>query len=215
MSQLAVLKEEFHKEGINITAFPITLDSWFGSRELKQALQKLGFKQIIIAGKSNYVFKISKKKRSAVEKKKEVKLVADQWGIDVPACRKKGWSPSFGDIILFFFEKSSTRTDSIMDFSEIPHRGAEIWHIWKPHYLVEFFWKMLKSVFKINSMQLQGDGLYAGLLVKVLSYLLAIRLKGLRPFLKRSLGKIMRQIQREYKLDTLAQEHFHLNIFVA
>jgi hypothetical protein len=85
-----------------------------------------------------------------------------------------------------------------MVFSETPHRGAEIWHIWKQHHIIEFFWKMFKSVFKINSMQLQGDGLYAGLLVKVLSYLLAIRLQGKRPFSKMSLTQIMRQIQREY-----------------
>jgi hypothetical protein len=140
----------------------------------------------------------------------ELKLIAKQWGINVPARRKKGKSPTFGDIVLFFFEKSSTRTYYLMDFSETPHRGAEIWHIWKQHHLIEFFWKMLKSVFKINSMQLQGDGLYAGLLVKMLSYLLAIRLKGLHSFSKMSLIQIMRKIQREYNLETLAMEHFHL-----
>lgn len=207
---LTVLKEEFKKEGIDITRFPITLDSWFVSEELKQELHKLGYKNIIIAGKSNYVFSINGKKQKASGWKKELKLVAEQWGIDVPASRVKGKSPTFGDIVLFFFEKSSTKTYYLMDFSETPHRGAEIWHIWKQHHLIEFFWKMLKSVFKINSMQLQGDGLYAGLLVKILSYLWDRRLKGLRPFFKMSLIQIMRKIQREYNLETLAIEHFHL-----
>lgn len=210
LSMLTVLKEEFKKEGIDITVFPITLDSWFVSEELKQELHKLGYKKIIIAGKSNYTFKINKLTQKASAWKKELKLVANQWGIDVPACRKRGQSPTFGDIVLFFFEKSTTRIYYLMDFSETPHRGAEIWHIWKQHHLIEFFWKMLKSVFKINSMQLQGDGLYAGLLVKMLSYLLAIRLKGLRHFSKMSLIQIQRQIQREYNLETLAMEHFHL-----
>ncbi len=191
---LTVLKEEFKKEGIDITMFPITLDSWFVSEELKQELHKLGYKNIIIAGKSNYTFKINKLTQKASAFQDELKLVANQWGIDVPACRKRGKSPTFGDIVLFFFEKSTTRIYYLMDFSETPHRGAEIWHIWKQHHLIEFFWKWLLSVFKINSMQLQGDGLYAGLLVKMLSYLLAIRLKGLRPFSKMSLI----QIQREY-----------------
>jgi hypothetical protein len=35
LSMLTVLKEEFKKQGIDITVFPITLDSWFVSKELK------------------------------------------------------------------------------------------------------------------------------------------------------------------------------------
>ena len=50
LSMLTVLKEEFEKEGIDITMFPITLDSWFVSEELKQELHKLGYKNIIIKG---------------------------------------------------------------------------------------------------------------------------------------------------------------------
>ncbi len=35
----------------------------------------------------------------------------------------------------------------------------------------------MKSIFQIRSMQLQGDGLYTALLMKVLAYLLALRLQ--------------------------------------
>lgn len=209
LSMLAVLKEEFELHDIDITKFPITLDSWFVSEELKQKLHELGFKNIIIAGKGNYTFTIDSTKQKASHWKKEIKLKTEQWGIDVPACRVKGNSPTFGDVILFFFKKSTTRTYYLMDFSEVSHRGAELWHIWKQHHLVEFFWKMLKSVFKIKSMQLQGDGLYMGLLIKVLSYLLVIRLKSLKPFSKLSIVQIMRKVRREYDLEALIEEHFH------
>lgn len=209
LSMLAVLKEEFELHDIDITKFPITLDSWFVSEELKQKLHELGFKNIIIAGKGNYTFEIDSTKQKASHWKKEIKLKTEQWGIDVPACRVKGNSPTFGDVILFFFKKSTTRTYYLMDFSEVSHRGAELWHIWKQHHLVEFFWKMLKSVFKIKSMQLQGDGLYMGLLIKVLSYLLVIRLKLLKPFSKLSIVQIMRKVRREYDLEALIEEHFH------
>ena len=138
---LTVLKEEFNFESIDITKFPITLDSWFVSDELKLELHKLGFKSIIYACKGNYVFKIANQSRQASDWKKEVFLTTEQWGIDVPACRLKGWSPTFGDIVLCLEEKSTTKTYYLMDFSEAPHRGAEIWHIWKQHHLVEFFWK--------------------------------------------------------------------------
>jgi hypothetical protein len=52
-----------------------------------------------------------------------------------------------------------------------------MWHIWKQHHVIEWFWKIMKSIFHIRSMQLQGDGRYTALLIKVLFYLLALRLQ--------------------------------------
>jgi len=42
-----------------------------------------------------------------------------------------------------------------------------MWHIWKQHHVIECFWKIMKSIFHMRSMQLQGDGLYTALLIKV------------------------------------------------
>ncbi len=63
-------------------------------------------------------------------------------------------------------------------------------------------------------MQLQGDGLYTALLIKVLAYLLAIRVQAKRGFSELSITQIMRKIQRDYDLKTLLKEHFHLLYFV-
>lgn len=215
ISMMTALKEEFGKHGIDITQFPVTMDSWFVSEELKKKLRELGFHKIVIAGKGNYVFDIKNKKQKASFWKKEVVLVSGQWATDVPSCRVKAESPTFGEIVLFFFEKSTTRTYYLMDFSQNPMRGAEMWHIWKQHHLIEHFWKLLKSVFKIKSMQLQGDGLYAGLLVKILSYLLAIRLKTHKSYSKLSIVQIMRKIRRDSDLEQLISEHFHLSLSVS
>jgi len=102
---LATLKEEFERLDIEITAFPLTLDSWFVSEELKQKLHKLGFKNIIIAGKGNYTFKMGSTKQKASQWKQEIQLKTEQWGIDVPAGRTKATSPTFGHIVLFFLSK--------------------------------------------------------------------------------------------------------------
>lgn len=212
IAMLKRLKEEFAKVGIDITAFPISLDSWFVSEGLKQKLYLLGFKKINIAGKGNYTFTIKTKKQKASLWKKQIVLISNQWGIDVPSCRVKAHSPTFGDIVLFFYEKNTTRNYYLMDFSETPMRGAEIWHIWKQHHLIECFWKIMKSVFQIRSMRLQGDGLYTGLLIKVMSYLLAIRLKAQKTLSKLTIVQIMRKIRREYGLKELMIEHFHLPI---
>ena len=208
LSMLANLKQEFDLHGIDITQFPLTLDSWFVSQPLRQQLYQLGFKNIIIAGKGNYSFEIGSKKQKVREWKKQIQLKTQQWGIDVPSCRVKANSPTFGDVVLFFFQKSTTRSYYLMDFSEKAHRAAEIWHIWKQHHLIEYFWRMLKSVFKINSMQLRGDGLYSALLVKVVAYLLALRLK-LFVFSNLTIVQIMRKIRRDFDLDDFFNEHFH------
>ena len=208
ISMLTRLKEEFLKEGIDLTAFAITLDSWFVSEDLKQELRFLGFEKIIIAGKGNYVFTIGGKKQKASVWKKTLKLIKDQWGINVPSIRVKAENPTFGSLVLFFFEKNTTRSYYLMDFSKIPLRGAEIWHIWKQHHIIECFWKNLKSVFGIKEMRLQGEGLYASLLIKVIAYLLAIRIRATKPFFKMSITQIMRKIQRDLDLKDMF-EHFH------
>jgi hypothetical protein len=209
------LKEEFEKYEIDITQFPITMDSWFASQELKKDLHSIGFHKIIVAGKGNYVFHLKKLKQKASVWKKEIELTSGRWGIDVPSCRIKGKSPAFGDAVLFFFKKNTTNVYYLIDFSIDAMRGAEIWHVWKHHNFIEYFWKILKSVFKIKSMRLRGDGIYAGLLVKIFSYLLAVRLKSQGEYSKLSLVQIMRKIRRENDLRVLMEEHFHPRILVS
>ncbi len=82
---LTRLKEEFAKHDIDITTIPITMDSWYVSEPLKQALYKLGFTKIIVVGKSNYVFNDGKVKQTASQWKKEIEYNSTHWGIDVPA----------------------------------------------------------------------------------------------------------------------------------
>src|SRR6266571_9376740 len=91
-----------------------------------------------------------------------------------------------------FFRKSSTRSFYLMNFSQIPLRGAEIWHIWKQHHVIECFWKIMKSIFHMRSMQLQGDGLYTALLIKVFAYVLALRLQAQGVFSTLTITQIMR-----------------------
>src|SRR6516225_7198473 len=89
------------------------------------------FGSALIAGKGNYVFTIDGQKWAASTWKKVLMLEEPKWGIDVPSCRIRGSSPTFGSLILFFFRKSTTRSYYVMNFSQRSLRGAEIWHIWK------------------------------------------------------------------------------------
>jgi len=207
---LSRLKAVFASEGIDLTTLPLTMDSWFVSQPLRERLHRLGFTKIIMAGKSNYTFTIAGTKQDASQWKKELVLHDATWGVDVSSCRVQAHSPTFGAITLFFFQKSTTRSYYLMNFSQVSMRGAEIWHIWKQHHVIECFWKILKSIFHIRSMQLQGDGLYTALLIKVLAYVLAIRVQAHRTFSKLTITQIMRNLSRDHDLKTLLTEHFHL-----
>ena len=209
LCMLTQLKTAFLREGIDITQLPLTMDSAYVSQELRERLHQLGFNQIIIAGKGNYVFTIDEKKQDALTWKKELTLEFPKWGIDVPSCRLWGYSPTFGLLILFFFRKSTTRSYYLMNFSQESLRGAEIWHIWQQHHVVECFWKIMKSIFQLRSMQLQGDGLYTALLIKVFAYLLALRLQAQGVFSKLTMTEIMRKLRREEDLRDFLMTHFH------
>src|SRR4029434_2160733 len=206
---LKQLKSAFHHEGIDITQLPLTLDSAYVSQELRERLHQLGFIDIIIAGKGNYVFTIDGQKWDASTWKKVMMLEEPTWGIDVPSCRIRGYSPTFGSLILFFFRKGTTRSYYLMNFSQRSLRGAEIWHIWKQHHVIECFWKIMKSIFQIRFMHLQGDGLYTALLIKVFAYLLALRLQAQGVFSKLTITEIMRKLRREADLRDFLVTHFH------
>jgi hypothetical protein len=206
---LTQLKTEFLHEGIDITQLPLTMDSAYVSQDLRERLHELGFVDIIIAGKGNYVFTIEAQKWDAATWKKVLMLDEPKWGIDVPSCRIRGLSPTFASLILFFFRKSTTRSYYLMNFAQRPLRGAEIWRIWKQHDVIECFWKIMKSIFQVRSMQLQGDGLYTALLIKVMAYLLALRLQAQRVFSKLTITEIMRKLRREADLRDFLATHFH------
>ena len=92
---LTELKTLFAEEGIDITAFPLTLDSWLASEDLRQKLLSLGFELLVVAGKSCYVFTIKQQKNKAKDWKCQLKLKAPQWGVNVPHWRTKASSPDF------------------------------------------------------------------------------------------------------------------------
>ena len=209
IKMLTELKELFVQEGIDITAFPLTLDSWFASEDLRQKLWSLGFDNLVIAGKSPYVFAIQGQKYQAKDWKSQLNLQAPQWGVDVPHFRAKAESPTFGKVVLFFFAKSSTRVFYLMDLSRQPGRSAEIWNIWREHHRIEQFWRLIKSVFRLKTIQLRDDGLYAGLLIKVIAYLIVGRLLSQKAFKNLSVVQSLRKIRRECNLDDLINQHFH------
>ncbi len=105
-----------------------------------------------MAGKSHAPLTIDGQKQDAAHWKKDLVLPHPTWGIEVPACRVQGHRPTVGSMVRFFFQKSTTRSYSLMHWSQVSMRGAEIWHIWQQQHLIECFWKILTSLFQIRAM---------------------------------------------------------------
>jgi hypothetical protein len=80
--------------------------------------------------------------------------------------------------------------------------------------VIEGFWKIMKSIFQIRSMQLQGDGLYTALLIKVLAYLFAVRLQAQGVFSKLTITQSMRKLRREEDLRDFLETHFHASFSI-
>ena len=67
----------------------------------------------------------------------------------------------------------------------------------------------MQSIFQLRSMQLQGDGLYTALLIKVFAYLLALRLQAQGVFSTLTITEIMRKVRREEDVRDFLMTHFH------
>jgi hypothetical protein len=63
--------------------------------------------------------------------------------------------------------------------------------------------------YRLNFLYSQGDGLYTALLIKVLSYLLALRVQADGVFSQLTLTQIMRKLRREEELGDFLATHFH------
>ena len=196
----------FKQEGIELTKFPITFDSWYGSKELVDMLYSIGFTTILIHAKGNYVFTIDGKKQKLSAHKKEIKLNEFAWGCDgIPVARKVAESPTFGKVLLLFF-KDGGKIKCVMVFGR-KLRASEIISIWKQNHSIECFWRRLKTNLQIHKVRMRDrEGVYAMIGIKIVAYLLMEHLSfqtGL------TFHQLKIQAKREIDICSFFSEHFH------
>lgn len=202
-TMLSEVKDFFSEHSIDLTQFPITFDSWYGSQPLREALEELGFCDILVDTKSDYVFTIDGQKGQLRQHKKQISLES-AWGCDVDVCRKVGLSPTFGKVTLLFFADGK-RKRCMMSFSSL--RACEILSIWRQHHGIEEFWRYLKHLLKLAEMSLHGrSGTYAGVAVKLLSYLLGLSLS---IELRMTFHQVKVEIRKQVDTEIFFFEHFH------
>ena len=198
----------FEGTGIDIRNYPITFDSWYGSRHLIDTLREMGFETILVHGKSNYVMTIDEKKAKLSEHKKSIELLSNQWGCDKPVYRTNATSPTFGKVVvLFFADRGKIRT--MLVFGK-PLRACEILRIWSQHHGIEQYWRHLKTDLNLASMSLKGqNGAYANLGVKVMSYLLIQQVSG---SVRKTFHQTQLELSGQRQMLSDLSEHFHEQI---
>ena len=195
----------FDAQGIDLRKYPIPFDSWYGSKDLIEALLELGFTCILIHGKSNYVMEIDGKTAKLSEHKKDVKLLANQWACDKPVRRVPAKSPTFGELVLLFFSTHG-KTQTMMVFGK-PLRSAEILHIWAQHHGIEQFWRHLKTDLRLSAMSLhQRNGAYGALGIKIFSYLM---IQQVSRSTRLTFHQIKLQLSGERQMLSIISAHFH------
>lgn len=201
--------ELFEQDDIQLSQFPITFDSWYGSSDLVEILEEAGFSQILIHTKSSYVFTIAGKRAKLSEHKKDIELRYDLWGCKgIAVARVAAESPTFGKVILVFFEHCSM-IKCVMVFGR-KLRSCEALSIWKQHNSIEQFWRRLKNDLQVHRMRMRGrNGVYAMVAVKLLAYLVMEKLSALTHL---TFHQIKNYAKRQIDLYSFFCEHFHISI---
>jgi hypothetical protein len=195
----------FDAHAIDLRKYPITFDSWYGSRKLVDALSDLGFVSILVHGKNNYVMRIGDTTAKLSVHKKAVELRENQWGCDKPVCRLKAESPTFGAcVVIFFRDRGKIRT--LLVFGK-PLRTCEAIRVWSQHHGIELYWRYLKSSLHVSAMSLQSrEGAYVSLGIKVISYLMLLQVSISE---QRTFHQIQLQLTGERQTLTEFITHFH------
>ena len=195
----------FDAQGMDLRKYPITFDSWYGSRKLVDALSDLGFASILIHGKNNYVMRIGDTTAKLSAHKKDIELREDQWRCDKLVCRLKAESRTFGNcVVIFFRDRSKIRT--LLVFGK-PLRTCEALRIWSQYHGIEQFWRYLKSNLRGFAMSLESrEGTYVGLSIKIISYLILLQVSISE---RRTFHQIQLQLtgKRQILIDFMT--HFH------
>ena len=205
---IAMLKEVlafFDAHQIDLRKYPITFDSWYGSRKLVETLSEFGFASILIHGKNNYVMRIGDTTAKLSVHKKHIELREDQWGCDKPVCRRKAESRTFGEcVVIFFQDRGKIRT--LLVFGK-PLRTCEALRIWSQHHGIEQFWRYLKSSLRVCAMSLQSrEGAYVSLGIKIISYLILLQVSISE---RRTFHQIQLQLTGERQTLMDFMTHFH------
>lgn len=206
LQALEELKAEFARQGVDLTVLGVSFDSWWVNQQFSTELADLGFDKQVICGKGHLVLETEQSRQSLRAHRAQLKPKPG-WGHDLPAQRLRGHSPTFGEVVVIFFERPRTKAFALLCAGRAL-RACEALRLWSNHHAVETFWKRLKSWLGLGQMQLQGrEGAWAELALRGMAYVLALPLLGAPA---PTLAQLRHELHRQGTFAQLVQEHFQL-----
>lgn len=212
---LSQISKRWLSKGINISKISVSADAAYADNVLIKHILSCGFTKVLVGAKPNYVLRkkaTDKKGKSIREliKVTDFEDVTIGWGMNEPVIRRSGWSPTFGKVVVAG-RKMFGKVSRVFAFGV--HRSAEIFKIWKAHYLIETIFRKLKHFLTWGKSQLRGsNGAYATIVTPFLALAFTNKLKKrLNVTFDKAINTIRFWALKDGQqlIDTLELEHFH------
>jgi hypothetical protein len=157
-----------------IAQIHIVADSAFADSTMIAALRQ-NFTRVVIGGKSSFTFNSN---GNVLKGKNLLTMDLDEhWRGHYTYHRLCATSPTFGDVVLVVYHDGS-RPRYLMFFADADaQRGVQALRINQQRWMIEFFWRTLKTVLHIGKVTLQGrEGAVMMLVMRVATFLLVAKI---------------------------------------
>ncbi len=178
-------------KGVDPRGWFIALDSWYGSKDLLDAIDKLGF-TVTFEGKSSYVFFLNGEKFKAAGLAEETRWRNSNQR-DIDYARVNVTSPTFGEVTLVFFVDADELKYLVMKPNQISAVRTIV--AYKLRWWIEEFFKICKSYLKIEKFQMVKENeIYGHICLRMLCFIVVCFCA--RRVCRETIQKIVRKLNR-------------------
>ena len=162
------LRTRCFSKGIDPRVWLIVMDSWYGSKELLDEIDKLGF-TAIFEGKSNYVFFLNTERAKLAELAEEIRWRNSNQR-DMEYARANVTNPTFGEVTVVLFHDAEELKYLVMKPNLLS--AVRIIVAYKLRWWIEEFFKICKSYLKIEKFQMVKENeVYGHICLRIMCFM--------------------------------------------
>jgi len=178
-------------KGIDPRGWFIAMDSWYGSKDLLDEIDKLGF-TATFEGKSNYVFFLNTERFNAAGLAEEIRWRNSNQR-DIEYARANVTSPTFGEVTVVLFHDADDLKYLVMKPNTISAVRTIV--AYKLRWWIEEFFKICKSYLKIEKFQMVKENeVYGHICLRIMCFMVVCFCA--RRICRETIQKIVRTLNR-------------------
>lgn len=178
-------------KGVNPRGWFIVMDSWYGSKDLLDEIDKLGF-IVTFEGKSNYVLFLNTERFSAAELAQEIRWRESNQRL-IKYARANVTNPTFGKVTVVLFLDADELKYLVMKPNMIS--AVRIIVAYKLRWWIEEFFKICKSYLKIEKFQMVKENeVYGHICLRIMCFMVVCLCA--RRICRETIQKIVRKLNR-------------------